>query len=81
MSYALSVYRVPQMMLTRTFGKNDSALLTEALEALREELADYDAQMDAPDLENNDVDLSHADVLVQRKLESCRLGVSGCETG
>lgn len=63
MGYGLSVFRVPQQMLARTHGKNDEALLSEALVALEKQLADYDGQMDAPDLENYDVDVSHADAL------------------
>jgi hypothetical protein len=63
MSYGLSVYRIPQQMLDRVFGKDDHALLHQALDATKDDLADYDAQMDAPDLDTYDVDLSHADAM------------------
>jgi hypothetical protein len=63
MSYALTVYLVPKDRLHAVFGKNDAALFEEARTHLADRLANYDQQMDAPDLDTYDVDLSHADAL------------------
>ena len=63
MSYALSVYLVPRQKLDRAFGKNDQALLQQVLDGVKDDLAAYDVQMEAPDLDTYDVDLSHADAL------------------
>jgi len=64
-SYALSVFRVPRAILDRLYGKGDRALLAEAMAAIRADLDDFDAELGAPDLENNDVDLSHAEALAE----------------
>ena len=68
MSYGLSVFRVSRQLLDRVCGKNDVALLSSALPAVTAKLADYDQQMDAPNLEDNDIDISHADAL--REIET-----------
>ncbi len=81
MSYALSVYLVPESTLKRIVGSNDAALLAEALEALAGPLADYDEQMGAPDLDLYDVDLSHADALREIFSGKFTAGVNGSRYG
>lgn len=61
MGYGLSVFLVPLSELERVRA-NDQELLQAALENLQEALSDYDAQMGAPN-PDNDADLSHADAL------------------
>ncbi len=81
MGYALSVYRVPQQMLDRAYGKHDEAMLSKALVALKSYLADCDKQMDAPNLEDYDVDISHADALRQIFAGEFTEGVNGSRYG
>src|ERR1700722_14290864 len=77
MGYGLSVFRVPEPILARVCGKNDQALLNDALKALEDALQNYDKQMDAPDLENNDIDISHADAVREIFSGKFTQGVNG----
>lgn len=81
MSYALSVFLVPEALLCQCVGKNDHVMLAQALEACEAQLADFDEQDDAPNFENYDVDISHADAL--REIFSGRYteDVEGCRYG
>jgi hypothetical protein len=81
MGYGLSLFRVPEPMLARVCGKNDQALLNDALKALQDALESYDKQMDAPDLENNDIDISHADALREIFAGRFTKGVNGARYG
>jgi hypothetical protein len=81
MGYGLSVFLVPERELARVYGTNDSEFLNEALEALAKGLADYDEQMGAPDLENYDVDLSHADALREIFSGTFTKGANGSRYG
>jgi len=62
MGYGLSVYCVTREALTRVYGKNDVALLKEALDAIGSKLARYDRELGAPD-PDDDADISHEDAL------------------
>jgi hypothetical protein len=63
MGYGLTVFLVSRNVLDRVPRKGDAALLAQALEAAADGLADHDEQSGAPDLENYDIDISHADAL------------------
>lgn len=81
MSYALSVYLVPQALLDRVCGRNDKALLEQAMQTVGNKLADYDRQMDAPDLDNFEIDISHADALREIFSGKYTKGVTGSRYG
>jgi hypothetical protein len=81
MGYGLSVFQVPQQALARASGTNNQALLSAVLAALEDKLADYDEQMHAPDLENYDVDISHADALREIFAGKFTKGVNGSRYG
>jgi hypothetical protein len=80
MGYGLSVFRVPREALDRACGKSDRRLLDEAMTALREGLAAYDEQMDAPS-SDYDIDLSHGDALREIFTGEYTEGVPGARYG
>jgi hypothetical protein len=68
-------------LLDRVSGRGDNALLAEVLEAAAGLLADCDEQLRAPDLENYDVDISHAGALRELFAAQLTKGVTNSRYG